>query len=843
MTSKRDFIQLLILILLFLIVYPATINAEEYSDKKLYEELDKEANIKFPPLKKKLYRWQYFDAICFGTGKAPGATSPIFTFRFFGAGTSLKEIGPNIGFGIDLYNYSYFDFKEEKYDRLRTLNLNDFGMISVYIPSPLVGLKASSSLFSYYHYRSRYSYLNNEKYWYEYKFFGHQSISIIIVPFALLSAEFGYLWISLPGNYEKIDDINPIKMEGTFFSIDFGAQLLELHRRIDDKQIEKRKERIRKWIITEYERRSQPCDLVIKDILFDDAYSILPNNSFDAYEESYLSVSVKNNGPGDAFDVNIVPTCDNLNISFDKTSYIVGDLLPGKEASVKIVSRIDSDLKDGIVEIEIDAKEKRGYDAQKQIIKVETRRFCPPSLRIDEITLNDGTSGFADGNGNSILETGEVAELNINVVNEGEGPGLGIEAELLVPKGVEIEPLQDRFAKIPSGNSALVKYKIVLPTDYNKPELDFSLRLKDMRPIESTVLSGSISTGAIYPDIALFIDAYGVFSNGKTFPVTITVSNRGNADAKDYKLSLNTPIGVKIEPKALIFKRLAKNTQRQVAGKITIDRTYSNRSIDFSGRALSSNFDPMEVKRSYPVQINKPDLQIETYFPGGNTLLLGSGFEMAVRILNLGTLYAENVTVRISASDKLYKHRFNKTIGNIPPMKGYTEKFSFPHIPRGIGTNELNLNILVNQKDFSSLDTLAAVALTEEASIITAVESQKELPPLGFSDLGFLKTVSDTLKGLTAEGYCLLGENFNVKQAKERAELDARNRLEISVAVKITSQTVIQNYRLTSEQVRQNVSCNILNSEVIEEELEQTDEGLRYRVKIKGDVLRSVQVR
>ena len=875
--------RLIIMILCLICILFSTINAEEYSDQALYEDIEKEAEKQFKPIGPSEYFYQLNSwTLCIHKSQVYG----------WGFGTSICDlqyipIANRLCLGMAFASANWFQgFSKPEGVRVleypeNSIPKNDFS-ISRHAIFPLrlsyilyntpevnnltpeshngivISIGAFSNLSDYLRVFDGYSVesisdenlddKNKEVKWTQKKIFGSYGME--------LCASAGIIGLKIGWEHVELNSklgISPNLFYTTlvFDILGFGAAIndekgpmpLKSWYNYSSRKVAKRKEKIGKWVAAEYERRSQGCDLVIESIEFSDKYSIVPNTAVDAFEKSTLTVLVKNYGPGDAFDVKLVTSCDNQNLSLHKSVNGIGSLLPKEEKTINIDLSGGSDLKDGEAFFALEAKEKRGYDAQKKIMNIETRRYRAPLFEIREISLNDGRSGFAQGNGNGILETGEAGELNIQVLNKGEGAGLGLNADLSVPFGVDAEQLQKNIGNIPPGTSALVKYKVELPLDYDHTKMNFTLNLKDLRPIETARLPGSITTGLLSPEIRLSVDAYGEFFNGGNFPVTITVTNQGNADVIDFRLPINTPPGVQIEPPVISLNRLTNISQQLFAGKVKIDRTYSRPSLDFSGAAVTGNLGTYPLKCSYPVQLRRPELQVETYLPAGNSVLVGAAFEMLIRPINIGTLEAENVVLQVSVSEKFYNQTFEKDIGILPAMTGNAKKFSFPLVPRSISAKNLQISITVRQKDFAELDTLIFVPLVREAIRITQIISEEELPPIDFAELGFIKTINDTLKGLEAEGFCPFSENMTEKQMKEFAGLDALRNLTDKIAVRITSQNIAHDRQLVYEQVRKNVSNVPLNWELIECKLEMTEEGRRYRAKIKGDVLRSIRVK
>lgn len=876
MNSNNSTVQAIVAILCIIFVFNSTINAEEYSDKSLYEELSDEAELKFPPTRPDLYYY----------GFRPLEVGGIYSNNLgFGGGFQLCEwyfipfanrlcVGTSIG--------SALFYGQESFDSLKAINIlpdvegvkdiKTFARISLmplrltYIFSKRPGRITYSKQYEddlignigFFINPIDIHHFDYSKYHYDTSDISYTS-EMKVIPFGTFGIDICFTNPIFSLEASIMHTSFPEKFSNQYFYYQFqlSVDILNIGFEMDNpnslvcfikgnqphKKEAKRKEKIKKWVAAEYERKSQGCDLVIESIEFDDKNSLFPNNAVDAFEKSTLTVLVKNHGPGDAFDVKLVTSCDNQNLSLNKSINSIGNLLPNEEEIISIELSGGSDLKDDEVLFTIEAKERRGYDAQKKIMNTETRRYSAPFFEISEVNLNDSQSGFAQGNGNGILETGEVGELNIQVLNKGEGTGLGVNADLSVPFGTKADQLQKNIGNIPPGTYALIKYKVELPLDYEDIYLNFTLNLKDVRPIETVKLPSFIPTGLLVPDIRLSIDSYGDFFNGGNFPVTITITNKGNADVRDFRLPINTPSGVQIEPSIITLNSLTKNSQQLYAGKVKIVRTYSSPSLDFIGTAATDNLGTYPVECSYPVKLRKPELQVETYLPSGSSLLLGAPFEILIRPINIGTLDAENVVLQVSVSDKFYSPKFEKNIGILPTMTGAAEKFSFPRVPRGISSKNLQITITVNQKDFAKLDTVVIIPLVQDTIQITQIISEEELPPIGFGELGFIKTINDTLKGLEAEGFFTFSENIPEKQMKEFAILDARRNLTDKVAVRITSQNIANNSQLVSDQVRQNVSNEILNFKLIECKREQTEGGDMYRAKIRGDVMRSVKVR
>jgi len=160
---------------------------------------------------------------------------------------------------------------------------------------------------------------------------------------------------------------------------------------------------------TKSEERALPSDLAL-NVRFSDTSGFLPNNSIDAGENAEMLVTIKNTGKGTGYGTNLEITSDNPKIMIDK-SITVGDIQSNETKEIKIPLKAGLDIGDGKAAFQFNLKEKRGYDAKKAAMYVQTARLERPALEIVSTEINDGDTGLAKGNGNGIIESGETIEL------------------------------------------------------------------------------------------------------------------------------------------------------------------------------------------------------------------------------------------------------------------------------------------------------------------------------------------------------------------------------------------------------------------------------------------------
>jgi len=113
----------------------------------------------------------------------------------------------------------------------------------------------------------------------------------------------------------------------------------------------------------EFEKKSLPANL-IANVHYSDKFSLLPNNTIDAGEQSTITATITNNGKGTAFEVKLNTKCDFACVDFDKVIDI-GDIQPGESQTLKIKLYGRLELEDGAASFLIQCTEKRGFDSEK----------------------------------------------------------------------------------------------------------------------------------------------------------------------------------------------------------------------------------------------------------------------------------------------------------------------------------------------------------------------------------------------------------------------------------------------------------------------------------------------
>jgi len=284
----------------------------------------------------------------------------------------------------------------------------------------------------------------------------------------------------------------------------------------------------------EKERRERPCALAFTSPKFDNSNSFLPNKVLDAGEEAELIVSLKNEGNGIGFDVDVRVEPDNPLVKVMSPEVKLGDIAPGESKEIRIPIKADINIQDGTLSFLFEAKEKRGYDAKKKKLIIETARLVPPKLEIVSLDLND-SSGLGKGNGNLIPENNETIELIMLIKNKGRGKAFNVRVSFLsLTKGLEVVKEADKISIIDPGETAKASLAFHIPHRFNTKKIDYKIEITDRIGAVSMAKAYSIPFKPTAPVLAYewhILDEKGErvksLKNGSKFSLEITPKNIG----------------------------------------------------------------------------------------------------------------------------------------------------------------------------------------------------------------------------------------------------------------------------------------------------------------------------
>lgn len=156
------------------------------------------------------------------------------------------------------------------------------------------------------------------------------------------------------------------------------------------------------------------------------------NNILDAEETGTLTITVKNDGKGDAFDVVVNIQADKSihGLSYEQT-IALGTIPAGKSMTGSASLRASVDLPTERVSFTVRVTEANGFDADPKRLTFGLKAFEPPQLIVADM-------GIEDQNRNSKVEPLENVEVTVRVQNAGHGDARGVSVEIQNEENVYI---------------------------------------------------------------------------------------------------------------------------------------------------------------------------------------------------------------------------------------------------------------------------------------------------------------------------------------------------------------------------------------------------------------------
>jgi len=141
------------------------------------------------------------------------------------------------------------------------------------------------------------------------------------------------------------------------------------------------------------------------------------NNLLDAEETAKIKITISNKGSNSAFDVGVKASIDNnQNITFAGVDKTFGELEAGKSEVIYINISANAYVSSGSRTVSLKFTEHGGFIPRPVNMQIGTQKMLEPTLTYLETGITE-----EQGNGNSIIEQGELIVATILVQNRGQG--------------------------------------------------------------------------------------------------------------------------------------------------------------------------------------------------------------------------------------------------------------------------------------------------------------------------------------------------------------------------------------------------------------------------------------
>lgn len=497
-------------------------------------------------------------------------------------------------------------------------------------------------------------------------------------------------------------------------------------------------------------QKTLPANLTA-DIKFSDVTSLIPNNTIDAGEESIITVFVTNEGKGTAFDVMLNAESSFKNIHF-KNAVAVGDILPGEKKEIPIVVTAGLDIESGTALFLITCKEKRGYDSTQYRLAVPASCLDKPELLIAEYKIEDSSTGFAVGNGNGIPENGETIEVIPFIKNNGKGKAINVNLSIASSSsGISIKRKEMTIPQILQGQTVTGNLVLSIPATFSEKSINITLSVSDVRGVSNTTQPFTIRTETYQPALAYTYEIIGnnkkgVLENGKPGELVIRTINKGQMDAKDVSIHLQSG-DVKLSNTTAGIPCLPVNVSNMSHSFFfDIPRTFEKKLADINIRLEQKDFRGLTDTIHLPVKLVQPDLVIAHHFLDANnngSIEQGESIELIITVKNQGELDAEDVTLRLLTDQQgtirngiilNCASKKESIIGRIQAGRECEAGRFLVDVRRGADIGSIPIKFTISQKDFKGKDDQIFLNVVKEQPVNITVEPLKMTTPVAIVD-------------------------------------------------------------------------------------------------------------
>ncbi len=483
----------------------------------------------------------------------------------------------------------------------------------------------------------------------------------------------------------------------------------------------------------EAERRALPADLKAS-VQFDDSQSPLKTNRLDAGKKAELVITITNQGQGPAYDVALQVSSDNPQVTLPGPQPL-GEIAPGQSQQLRLPIQASLNIPSGELNVLVEARERRGYDAQKVKLVIPMARLEKPSLSIENVLINDGTTGLARGNGNKIPESGETVELIVFVKNSGLGPAAAELSLTSTDPGIELVNKSATLGLIQPNQTVQGILVLGIPRTYASRNASLNIRVADTRgegvatatrqmPLSVsprapglTINSRIISRGAELQELA----------NDQTVELELTPENSGTLDAVDVVVQVSASGVVLQKSQATVGVLRAGEKGVPERFELTIPRAFMKDRLPIAIELSQKDFPALTTTFEVLVKTRRPLLTYKFYVlgrVGGSTIEQNETADLEVQIINNGGLMAKDVQAAISAATAGVEIQGDKIaqVGVIAPQSQAVVRFRL-HLLRSAPPGDLPVQLNIRQSDFPSTSDTIGLKIREELAEVKRVEA------------------------------------------------------------------------------------------------------------------------
>ena len=352
-------------------------------------------------------------------------------------------------------------------------------------------------------------------------------------------------------------------------------------------------------------------------------------------------------------------------------------------------------------------------------------------LIINSYKINDGNTGFANGNGNGIPENGETIELMPFIKNIGVGKAIQVNLTIAsINSQIDIKRKNAIISHIMPKQTSVGNLVFSIPRLFLGDEIKADITASDVRGASEVKKIFTITTVTHQPILAYnykIIDSNkdGLLENGEEGEIEILLSNKGVIEARSIRVDLDSD-DISFSNSSSIIERIASvSSHVPLRFFFKVPRTFQTDSLNIRIQLNQKDFPGITEYINIPIKLIHPDFTITHQILDQNhngIIEQGETIALIAKVRNIGKLDAENVVISMDIAQKGIILNGNKTI-TIGKLAAGTEsepqQFSI-HVQRRAKPEDLPVYFTISQKDFPNKGVSISLNIApEEAEVIT----------------------------------------------------------------------------------------------------------------------------
>ncbi len=201
------------------------------------------------------------------------------------------------------------------------------------------------------------------------------------------------------------------------------------------------------------------------------------NNAINANENCKIQFRLRNNGKGDALNLNALLTAsdNSAGLQFSSKQSISKVAKLGDVQTYEIPVKSNMNTVDGIVDFVLEIDEPNGFGTEKVTIQVNTRKFLAPEIKVVDYVIYSGAAGSTN------LELKKPFSIQLLVQNLGQGTAKDVKINVDIPENVYMTN-GDALVQLESlapGEKRSIEYELIMNSKYTGSNFPISVSLTE----------------------------------------------------------------------------------------------------------------------------------------------------------------------------------------------------------------------------------------------------------------------------------------------------------------------------------------------------------------------------